>query len=476
MLFNSFTFAAFLPAVLLLFFVSPHRSRRVLLVLASYVFYCWETPAYGLLLLASTTLDYTVGRLMERTQGLKWRRSLLFCSLAGNLGMLGFFKYADFFGESIFGLGRLLGFDGTWEAYGFVLPVGISFYTFQTISYSIQVYRKQVQAEHEFITFALYVSFFPQLVAGPIERASHLLPQLKGWNPVTADDLRYGVERIITGLFMKLVIADRLAILVDLVFADPGHYPMLTVWIAALCFSGQIYMDFAGYASIAIGTARLFGVRIVENFNCPMAARSVGDFWARWHMTLTSWFRDYVFTPLGGFRKGGARAAMNGAIVLMLCGLWHGAEWHFVMWGTYHAGLMICYYMIRTARRRLRGGKSQAATTGFRVLPWVVFTLWLNTISGVFFRAPSMSNAWEMLKVMFGVSTRAPAPVEWYAWLFLAFVGGLFAVDFTRAHLKVGAWWGRAPWYVRSMGYALLAGLTVLGAVSAESPYIYFQF
>lgn len=476
MLFNSFTFAVFLPAVFLLFYVSPHRWRRVLLVLASYVFYCWETPVYGLLLLASTTLDYTVGRLMERTGGLKSRRALLLCSLAGNLGMLGFFKYADFLGESVIGLGRLLGFEGTWEAYGFILPVGISFYTFQTISYSIQVYRKQVPAEHEFVTFALYVSFFPQLVAGPIERASHLLPQLKKWNPVSADDLRYGVERIITGLFMKLVIADRLAILVDLVFANPGHYPMLTVWIAAFCFSGQIYMDFAGYASIAIGTARLFGVHIVENFNYPLAARSAGDFWARWHMTLTSWFRDYVFTPLGGFRKGGVRSAMNGAIVLMLCGLWHGAEWHFVMWGIYHAALMTCYYVIRTARRRFRSEKNKAVTAGFRVLPWVLFTFWLNTISCVFFRASSMDNAWDMLKAMFGVSTGAPAPVEWYAWVFLAFVGCLFAVDFTRAHLNVGTWWGRVPWYFRSFAYALLAGVTVLGAVSAESPYIYFQF
>lgn len=218
MLFNSFTFAAFLPLVLALFYLAPGRGRGLLLVAASYTFYCWDTPIYGLLLLASTVLDYTIGRLMGRTDRPGYRRLLLACSLAGNFGMLGFFKYADFLGENLVGLGSLLGFEGTWTAFNFILPVGISFYTFQTVSYTIQVYRNECPVERDPVAFALYVSFFPQLVAGPIERASHLLPQLKTWRRVEADDVRIGVERIISGLFMKLVIADRLAIFVDLVY------------------------------------------------------------------------------------------------------------------------------------------------------------------------------------------------------------------------------------------------------------------
>ena len=476
MLFNSFTFAVFLPVVLALFFIVPGRGRSALLIVASYTFYCWETPVYGLLLLASTLLDYTVGRCMGRTEDTRPRRWLLACSLVGNLSMLGFFKYVDFLGENVVGLGRLLGFEGSWQAFDFILPVGISFYTFQTMSYTIQVYRRECPVEHDVLAFALYVSFFPQLVAGPIERASHLLPHLKNWRPVRADDVRIGLERIIAGLFMKLVIADRLAILVDLVFSNPGHYPVFTIWVSALCFSGQIYMDFAGYASIAIGTARLFGVQIVENFNYPMAARSSGDFWARWHMTLTSWFRDYLFTPLGGFRRGGLRAAVNGAIVLMLCGFWHGAEWHFVAWGAFHAILMICYYAYRTLKRRFRTGARKKPSTGIRVLPWVVFTLWLNTISAVFFRASTLGDAWEILATMFCLSAAPDTPVEWYVWVFLAIVGALFAYDFVSAHLNAGERWRRLPWYIRSLGYALLAGLTVLGAVNFEAPYIYFRF
>lgn len=477
MLFNSATFAAFLPLVFGLFFLLRRGGRTGMLVAASYVFYCWETPAYGLLLLASTILDYSVGRLMEHAARPRQRKWLLACSLAGNFSMLGFFKYADFLGENLVGLGRLLGYSGSWAALDFILPVGISFYTFQTVSYTIQVYRKECPVEHDFLAFALYVSFFPQLVAGPIERASHLLPQLKSWQPIRADDLRIGLERIISGLFMKLVIADRLAIFVDLIFAHPGHYPALTLWAAAICFTGQIYMDFAGYASIAIGTARLFGVRIVENFNYPMAARNSGDFWARWHITLTSWFRDYLFLPLGGFRRGGFRSAVNGGIVLVLCGFWHGAEWNFIAWGAFHAVLMILYFSIRTLRRKLRpAGARRKPPTGIRVLPWALFTLALNAVGVVFFRAPNMETAWKFLGGMFLGGADPAASVEAYVWIFLAIAAALFLYDFGHAHLRWETLRRRMPWYLRSLGYAVLAALTVWGAVNFEAPYIYFQF
>lgn len=208
-----------------------------------------------------------------------------------------------------------------------------------------------------------------------------------------------------------------------------------------------------------------------------MAARSSGDFWARWHITLTSWFRDYVFLPLGGFRRGGFRSAINGGIVLVLCGFWHGAEWHFVAWGAFHAMLMILYYTIRTLRRKLRkGGARRKPATGIRVLPWALFTLWLNTIGVVFFRAPSLEVAWDFLGAMFTGSAAPGTSVEWYVWVFLGLAGILFAYDFANAHLHVGSRWRGLPWYARSLGYAVLAGLTVLGAVNFEAPYIYFQF
>ena len=476
MLFNSFTFAVFLPAVLLAFAGLGPRARRVMLVAASYVFYCWKTPVYGVLLLISTVVDYAIGQMLERTAHPARRKWLLTGSLAANLGMLGFFKYGDFLGQSVAGLGQWLGFAGAWDPLGFVLPVGISFYTFQTLSYSIQVYRRQIPAEHDFIAFALFVSFFPQLVAGPIERASHLLPQLKTWKPVTAEDIRVGLERIISGLFMKLVIADRLAIFVDLVYARPEDYPAFTVWVATLAFGTQIYMDFAGYASIAIGTARLFGVRIVENFNHPLAARSIGDFWTRWHMTLTGWFRDYLFAPLGGFRRGGVRAALNGALVLVLCGLWHGAAWHFVAWGTYHAVMMVAYYVQRTLRRRFRPSAKKAAAGPLRLLPSVLLTYLVNAVGIVFFRAASLADAGRIFRIQFGAAAADPvAPVQWYVWVFLAIAAGLFVYDFLGAHIRFRSR-RTVPAPLRAFGYALLAVLTVLGAVNFEAPYIYFQF
>lgn len=475
MLFNSFVYALFLPIVLGLFLASRGRPRQLLMVAASYVFYCWETPVYGLLLATSTVLDFSVGLLLARATRTGVRRGLLCLSLLGNLGMLGFFKYVDFFGTSLTGLGQLLGFDTTWEPYNFLLPVGISFYTFQTLSYSIEIYRRQMEPERDFATFALFVAFFPQLVAGPIERASHLLPQLRTWRPRRPEDFRIGIQRIISGLFMKLVIADRLAIFVDLVNAHPDHYHPAVLWCAAACFSGQIYMDFAGYASIAIGTARLFGVNLVENFNHPMAARDVADFWARWHMSLTTWLRDYVYISMGGSRKGSVRTVINGMVVLILCGLWHGAEWHFVVWGCFMAVWMTIVVGIRSGRKG--GAKKMAQEYGLRPLPWVVFTLTVNTVGGVLFRAPNLPHAGGYLKAMFGFGSNTAAPVEWYVWVFALLVLALMIYDYVSVYVPaVANRRRRVHWALAAFGYGALAAITVLGAVNSDMPYIYFQF
>jgi alginate O-acetyltransferase complex protein AlgI len=274
---------------------------------------------------------------------------------------------------------------------------------------------------------------------------------------------------------MKLVIADRLAIFVDLVYARPDHYHPFVLWSAAACFAAQIYMDFAGYASIAIGTARLFGINLVENFNSPLAARDISDFWARWHMSLTTWLRDYVYIGMGGSQKGSVRTAFNGMFVLVLCGLWHGADWHFVGWGAYQAVWMTCLQASRARRRYLR--KSHAQERGLRPLPWMLITLTLTIIGGVLFRAPSLPYAGSYYMAMFGIGSNFSAPVEWYVWIFLLITFGVVLCDYLRAYVPaITDRWRRVHWMIHAVGYSALSAITLLGAVNFGAPYIYFQF
>jgi len=476
-LFATYTFAVFLAVVWTLHALLPQRGRQLLLLVASYVFYCWETPFYGLLILASTVLDYLVGRGLERTERPLGRRLLLLCSLVGNLGLLGFFKYGDFIGGNLVGLGRLLGFEGHWEPMGFILPVGISFYTFQTMSYAIDVYRRQMKAERDFWVFALYVCYFPQLVAGPIERAHHLLPQLRAKHPILLENLVAGTKRILTGLFLKLVVADRLGILVDDVFAAPERYSAPATWLSLVAFAGQIYFDFASYAGIAIGTARLFGVRLTENFNRPLVASSIADFWNRWHMTLTRWFHDYVFAPLGGFRRGGTRAAVNASIVLVLCGLWHGARWNFVFWGAYHAVLLTIYYAWKFRQKR-KGRRRRTVRGRFT---WglglsVAFTFWLNIVGLVFFRSPDVQTIGRIFRSCAGLQGGDVLPASWplagYGLIMLLWLG----IEGWQEYGGLNERWARVPWPLRAAAWGLLVAATFLLAVNQQAPYIYFQF
>jgi alginate O-acetyltransferase complex protein AlgI len=281
----------------------------------------------------------------------------------------------------------------------------------------------------------------------------------------------------VLGLFLKLVLADRFAILANLVYDNPGHYPTFTVWTGVFCFFGQVYMDFAGYASIAIGSARLFGVRLTENFNNPLAARSVADFWNRWHITLTSWFRDYLFTPLGGFRKGGVRAAINGCLVLLICGLWHGASWHFVAWGAYHAVFLTLYYVWRYWAKSA-GLERNRSTEGFSVLllAYVLITLIIGTVGTVLFRATDLSVAGQVFRAMLGVHAGAGKPVEWYTWIYATLFWGLIAVEFSQAYLGGRKRVQESPAWMRAIGYSVLAIAALLCAVNLQTPYIYFQF
>lgn len=475
MLFNTFTYAVFLVLVFSTYLRLGLRGRQIFLLVFSYVFYCWETPIYGTLLATSTILDYCCGLGLGRVQRTGARRLILLASLCGNFALLGFFKYGDFVAANIVGLGRLLGFETSWTPMRLILPVGISFYTFQTLSYTIQLYRRQIQPDRDFVSFALFVSFFPQLVAGPIERASHLLPQLLVDQRPTWDDIGAGLTRILFGLFRKLVIADRFAILVDAVFAHPEGYSTLTVWSSLMAFSVQIYFDFAGYSDIAIGSARLFGIRISENFRRPLFASSIADFWNRWHLTLTGWLRDYLFYPLGGFRKGGARALLNGMVVLLLCGLWHGASWHFVLWGGYHATLMALYYLWRTLRKRI-GWKTPPRRLNARILLSTGFTFLCTSFSALFFRSPNIPMIGQMLKILFG-QRPGPAPATpWILAVFWLLFLGQFVIEFGQEYLDLNARVRRLPWMLRTAGLALLVVIIILFSVNNSAPYIYFQF
>ena len=340
--FNSVAFLIFLPVVVLVHWLLPHKARKYWLLAASYFFYMYWNPLLILLLLASTIVDYTVSLGMEKYDDRpKVRKLLLLCSVLVNLGLLFFFKYWDFFAGEVNRVSALLSIPYRVPALHLILPVGISFYTFQTMSYTIDVYRRDFKAEHDPVTFALYVTFFPQLVAGPIESPKNLLPQLKKERSFCREDFSAGARLLISGFFRKCVVADCCGIYVNAVFKNMESANGLAILFAGALFCFQMYCDFAGYSEIAMGAARLVGVRLMKNFDRPYLSQSYGEFFRRWHISLNRWFTQYVYIPLGGSRKGAFRRILNTVIVFALCGLWHGARWTYVLWGLY-AALWVC--------------------------------------------------------------------------------------------------------------------------------------
>ena len=397
--FTSPGFYLFVCLVLAGTLLTPGRVRVWILVVASYTFYGAAEPWYCLLLLFSTLVDYTAGLKIHASQSKVTRKRWLLLSLFLNLGLLALFKYGNFTLENL----ALLFGDGFLSDRVYldlILPVGISFYTFQTLSYTIDIYRGRQEPTRDFVAFALYVAFFPQLVAGPIERARNLLAQLERPIRTTREDIEYGLQRILWGLAKKTIFADRFALVVNTVYHRPEAYSSPEVLLATLCFSFQLYLDFSAYSDIAIGLARLFGIRLSENFNYPFLARNPSDFWSRWHITLTSWFRDYLYTALGGTRRGAAvRTSFAILLTMSLMGLWHGAEWHFVMFGLLSGIMVVIYLHIRiTSRRRSVLGDSRLATICSIVLMNIVINLIM-----VFFRAPTVNDAITvMVRMLWG--------------------------------------------------------------------------
>lgn len=479
MLFNSIDFAVFLPLVFLLYWAVGGRSlarRNAIILGASYLFYGWWDWRFMGLLMVSTMVDFAVGIGMDASSSVRRRRWLLALSLVVNLGLLGFFKYFNFFAQSFADAFTLFGVPFTAARLDIVLPVGISFYTFQTLSYSIDVYRGHLRASRDAVAFAAYVSFFPQLVAGPIERAVNLLPQfatLRVFDRAKAVD---GLRQMLWGLFKKMVIADNCAPHVQAIFADHEAWNASTVLIGAFLFGIQVYGDFSGYSDIAIGCARLFGFDLMRNFAFPLFARDIAEYWRRWNISVTTWFRDYVYVPLGGSRGRLPQRIRNTLLVFMVSGFWHGPNWTFVAWGLLH-GLYFLPQLLRGTNRQFLDSVAQG-----RLLPRIseVFlmlrTTLLTCIGHIFFLGTDMRDVGATLAHLLDPSILSRPQIDAPAlWLMLAF---FFALE----------WWGREHQFaierlglrwrrpLRWSAYASLCFIIIMYMRTDEVPFFYFQF
>ena len=487
MLFNSLHFLVFFPVVVGLYFGLPARWRGPLLLAASYYFYMSWRPVYGLLLAATTLLDYLSGVRMGRLATKRERRPWLYLSLASNLGTLFVFKYFNFFWGAASELATALHLPFVAPALALALPVGVSFYTFQSVGYVVDVYQGRLPAERNLGRFALFVAFFPQLVAGPIERGSEMLPQLRRAPGFDYGRVASGLRLMAWGMFKKVVIADRLAQMVTPIFDHPRQYQGLPLLLAVAGFTIQIYTDFSGYTDLARGAARVLGYHMVLNFRQPYFAASVGDFWRRWHLSLSGWFRDYVYIPLGGNRCGPVRRYANLFGVFLLSGLWHGASWTFVAWGALHGLYLVLEGLTQPARAALARGLGLAARPRLLHGLGVATTLALVAYAWIFFRANSLADAWYVSTYLFrgwhltrheAVLTIGHFLLNYPPEVAVTLAAGalLLAVDLRLELPALAARWGRPAPAVRWAGYAALLLAIILFGFFNSTQFIYFQF
>ncbi|MCC6424549.1 MAG: MBOAT family protein [Phycisphaerales bacterium] len=392
MLFHSFAFVSLFAITFAVYWaVKEHRLRMGVVVIASIVFYATWNPWLIFVLLGSTSVDFFIALKLEKTPSARRRKVLMIVSIAINLGILAFFKYGNFLIHSADSVFSMLGIPLAAPAYGIILPLGISFYTFEAISYIVEVYQGKTKAVRDWLDYLLYILFFPHLIAGPIVRPHHFLPQIKQKKTFDFDRLQFGAQLFMMGLIKKAVIADNLSIIVDPVFATPGQYGSTAIWLAVLGYSAQIYCDFSGYTDMAIGVAHTLGFKLPNNFNMPYFASNIAEFWGRWHISLSTWLRDYLYIPLGGNRQGKWKTYRNLMITMVLGGLWHGAAWTFVAWGFYHGLLLVIHRAWRKSKRRIAG-----------LVPLsVAFTFLCTCVGWVLFRAQTFSDAWLIIKRMF---------------------------------------------------------------------------
>lgn len=469
MLFNSLAFLLFFPLVCVLYFCIPTshlRARNMLLLIASYYFYMnWE-PTYALLLLTCTVITYFAAIGIGHFEGRLKKKLCLISGIVLNLATLGLFKYYNFLASNIERLLHACDFAIDLPGFGLLLPVGISFYIFQALGYSIDVYRGTTKVENDFPTYALFVSFFPQLVAGPIERSNNLLPQFKKKHYLNYESVMAGLKLMAWGYFLKLVLADRCGLYVDAIFNNIDKHNGGSYLVASLLFPFQIYGDFAGYSLIAIGTARILGFQLMENFKRPYLSVTIGEFWHRWHISLSTWFKDYVYIPLGGNRVSRFRNHFNVLVTFIISGFWHGANWTFICWGTLH-GILLCIEKV------LGFGKQKY--TGIRKFGHWIVTFVLVCFAWILFRAPGMSAAKAIIT---GIFTNPGIPNPDYA-TFTAI--GLAMTILLIHELSEEYQWGdrvmeSKKHLLRPMSIALIIAYVILFGVLGGDQFIYFQF
>jgi alginate O-acetyltransferase complex protein AlgI len=473
MLFNSPEYFIFLAAVLLLYFVLRRRWQNWMLIAASYLFYGFWDYRFLSLIVISTLVDYFSARVIYQSSSEIRRRFFLILSLAVNLGFLGFFKYFNFFVDSAERALSMIGLGVSTPVLYVILPVGISFYTFQTMAYTIDVYRGKMVPVKSLRDFALYVCYFPQLVAGPIERPQNLLPAIQARRVVTTEKLTGGAVLILIGLFRKVVIADGIGAQVDIIFSNPGGYTTPYLLMGLYLFALQIYCDFAGYSDIARGTSRLLGIELMRNFNQPYFAASITEFWRRWHISLSTWLRDYLYIPLGGNRGGVSKTYRNLMLTMLLGGLWHGAAWTFVIWGGLHGLYLIGQ---RFFHRHERPPLPTSPTEwNWPRVGGVLLTFHLVLLTWVFFRAPGLSVAVNYLQGIFAFSGMTVAtwldvlPAILIPWALMLTID--IPQFITGRHVVLTGW----PRPVRHLAAATMLFLIILG-VGTRAPFIYFQF
>ena len=484
MLFNSIDFAIFLPIVFILYWFATNKNLKLqnfLIVVASYLFYGWWDWRFLSLILLSTIVDFTIGQKLRKKEDQLKRKVLLWTSILVNLGFLGFFKYYNFFLDNFITAFSFFGQDIQANSLNIILPVGISFYTFQTLSYTIDVYKRKLEPTKDFIAFSAFVSFFPQLVAGPIERATHLLPQFYTKRTFNYSKAVDGMRQILWGLFKKIVIADNCAEFANLIFNNSADMNGSTLVLGALFFTFQIYGDFSGYSDIAIGTSRLFGFDIMQNFNYPYFSRDIAEFWRRWHKSLSTWFRDYLYIPLGGSRGGTWVKVRNTFIIFVVSGFWHGANWTFIVWGALNAIYFLPLLLSNNNRNNLETVAQGKLLPSSKEVSFMLLTFGLTVFAWIFFRAENIGHAISYISGIFSPSLFSiPKLTGIYS-------GALITIILVGVFVLI-EWLGREGQYgiqnlsnipqpiFRHLSYFMIAFTIMYFGNFSENQFIYFQF
>ncbi len=479
MLFNSIVFFVFLSIVFLIYWLFRNKLKvqNIIVLVASYFFYGWWDWRFLSLIFISSIVDYSIGLALSQVDKSSKRKLLLFLSVSANIGILGFFKYFNFFIDSFSSFVQFFGFNPNIPSLQVILPVGISFYTFQTLSYTIDVYRKQIEPTKDIIAFFAFVSFFPQLVAGPIERAKNLIPQFLKRRDFDISLANDGMRQMLWGFFKKLVIADNCSVYVNEIFGNYHSHTGGTLLLGAVLFGFQIYGDFSGYSDIAIGTGRLFGFNLMQNFAFPYFSRDIAEFWRRWHISLSTWFRDYIYIPLGGSRGNREMQFRNVLIIFLVSGFWHGANFTFIAWGAVHALMFIPLLLAKKNRQHTDCIEHRDILINPWVIGKVIITFLLVTVAWIFFRMPTLGGALHYIEIM-GQSIFTK-PTKQFLILQQAFFYGIIImlvfewINRTRKHgLQIGRW----PTIVRWFIYLSIAFFIFMFGNFNQVEFIYFAF